>query len=111
MSMEENQEQGPGLDIELTEEIAEGVYSNFAIITHSQTEFIVDFVRMMPGIPKGKVKSRIILAPQHAKRLVMALSDNLGRYEDHFGEITLEEGNGLPPHAVPFGFGGPTGQA
>jgi len=75
--LEENQEQGPGLDIELTEEIAEGIYSNFAIITHSQTEFIVDFVRMMPGIPKGKVKSRIILAPQHAKRLVMALSDNL----------------------------------
>ena len=64
------------MDIELTEEIAEGIYSNFAIITHSQTEFIVDFVRMMPGIPKGKVKSRIILAPQHAKRLVMALSDS-----------------------------------
>jgi hypothetical protein len=109
--MEDNQEQVQGLDIELTEEIAEGIYSNFAIITHSQTEFIVDFVRMMPGIPKGKVKSRIILAPQHAKRLVMALGDNLARYEDHFGEIPLEEGNGMPPHAVPFGFGGPTGQA
>jgi hypothetical protein len=57
------------------------------------------------------VKSRIILAPQHAKRLVMALGDNLARYEDHFGEIPLEEGNGMAPHAVPFGFGGPTGQA
>ena len=109
--MEENQEQQPGLDIELTEEIAEGIYSNFAIITHSQTEFIIDFVRMMPGIPKGKVKSRIILAPQHAKRLIMALGDNLGKYEDHFGEIPLDEGSGLPPHTVPFGFGGPTGQA
>lgn len=109
--MEKNQEQSDAFDIELSEEIAEGLYSNFAIITHSQTEFIVDFVRMMPGVPKGKVKSRIILAPQHAKRLIMALGDNLGRYEDRFGEIHLEEGNGLPINALPFGFGGPTGQA
>ena len=104
--MEENQEQGPGLDIELTEEIAEGIYSNFAIITHSQTEFIVDFVRMMPGIPKGKVKSRIILAPQHAKRLLLALKDNIQKFESNFGPI--KEGES---HSVPMGFGGPQAQA
>ena len=104
------EEQAPqSLDIELTEEIAEGIYSNFAIITHSQSEFIVDFVRVMPGIPKGKVKSRIILAPQHAKRLIMALSDNLARYENAFGEVELDEFNG---HGnVPLNFGGQTGQA
>lgn len=110
LPMEDNQEQSPALDIELTEEIAEGIYSNFAIITHSQTEFVIDFVRMMPGIPKGKVKSRIILAPQHAKRLIMALGDNLGRYEDNFGEIPIEEGI-MPHNMLPLGFGGPTGQA
>ncbi len=110
--MEDNNESQNAFDIELTEEIAEGTYSNFAIITHSQTEFIVDFVRMMPGIPKGKVKSRIILAPQHAKRLLMALGDNIGRYEDHFGEIVFDENHQpIPQNTVPFGFGGPTGQA
>ncbi len=110
--MEENQEQSGAFDIELTEEIAEGTYSNFAIITHSQTEFIIDFIRMMPGVPKGRVKSRIILAPQHAKRLLMALGDNVGRYEDHFGEIPFDENQpSMPSNTVPFGFGGPTGQA
>lgn len=104
------EEQVPqSLDIELSEEIAEGTYSNFAIITHSQSEFIVDFVRMMPGIPKGKVKSRIILAPQHAKRLFMALGDNLARYEEHFGEVDIEDFNQQPN--VPLNFGGQTGQA
>ena len=92
--MEENQDQQPGLDIELTEEIAEGIYSNFAIITHSQTEFIVDFVRMMPGIPKGKVKSRIILAPQHAKRLILALTRIRNRSSDSwFWTFHLVNGN------------------
>ncbi len=102
--------QGPTLDIELSEEIAEGTYSNFAIITHSQSEFVLDFIRMMPGVPKGKVKSRIVLAPQHAKRLLMALGDNVNKYEEHFGDINIEE---MPPmpNTVPFSFGGQTGQA
>ncbi len=105
-----HEEQNPqSLDIELTEEVAEGTYSNFAIITHSQSEFILDFIRMMPGVPKGKVKSRIILAPHHAKRLLMALGDNLARYESNFGEIELDEMHGQPN--VPLNFGGQTGQA
>ena len=107
MSNQENP-QNPTLDIELNEEIAEGIYSNFAIITHSQTEFIVDFVRMMPGVPKGKVKSRIILAPQHAKRLLMALGDNLARYEHAFGEVEIDDQHGAH---IPLNFGGQTGQA
>ncbi len=107
MSNSENPK-NPTFDIELNEEIAEGTYSNFAIITHSQSEFIIDFVRMMPGIPKGKVKSRIILAPQHAKRLLMALGDNLSRFEDAFGEVTLNEQHETN---IPLNFGGQTGQA
>jgi hypothetical protein len=99
-----NQQQ---LDIELTEEIAEGVYSNLAIITHSNAEFIIDFVRVMPGIPKAKVKSRVLLTPFHAKRLLMALTDNFQKFEDQFGVV--EGGDGLD--GLPMGFVGPTGQA
>ena len=69
------------LNIELSEEIAEGIYSNLAIITHSNSEFVVDFVKVMPGVPKAKVKSRIVLTPQHAKRLLAALSDNISKFE------------------------------
>ncbi|MDR2271648.1 MAG: DUF3467 domain-containing protein, partial [Sphingobacterium sp.] len=72
--MENNQNQNE-LSIELTEEVAEGIYSNLAIITHSNTEFVVDFIRVMPGVPKAKVKSRIVLTPEHAKRLLGALVD------------------------------------
>ena len=86
----------PPFDIEISDEIADGTYSNFAIITHSNTEFIVDFVRLMPGVPKGKVKSRIILAPQHAKRLLFALKDNVQKYEQQFGKIDEQEQQ-LPP--------------
>lgn len=95
------------LDIELSEEIAEGIYSNLAVITHSNSEFIIDFVKILPGIPKGKVKSRIILTPQHAKRLLGALADNMKRFEDNFGEV---ENNNNPP-GFPINFGGMTGQA
>ncbi|MBL7810685.1 MAG: DUF3467 domain-containing protein [Bacteroidetes bacterium] len=95
------------LDIELAEEVAEGIYSNFAIITHSNSEFIVDFIRLMPGVPKGRVKSRIILAPQHAKRLLMALGENVTKFEQIFGEIELNEMMG----GIPMNFGGQTGQA
>lgn len=102
----ENQEQ---LNIELNEETAEGVYSNLAIISHSPGEFVVDFIRVMPGVPKAKVKSRIILTPAHAKRLLGALMDNVKKYEQHFGEI--EEGQTLPPMPSNLGFGGPQGMA
>lgn len=93
------------LSIELSEEIAEGIYSNLAIITHSNSEFVVDFIRIMPGIPKAKVKSRIVLTPEHAKRLLGALQDNVNRYEAHNGPIKTNE------TAMPLNFGGPTGEA
>ncbi len=97
------------IDIELTEEIAEGTYSNLAIITHSNAEFILDFVRILPGVPKGKVKSRIIMTPQHAKRLLFALGDNMQKFEANFGDIDIE--NGGSGTAFPINFGGMTGQA
>lgn len=88
------------LQIELNENVAEGTYSNLAIIAHSSSEFIMDFVRMMPGVAKAKVKSRIIMTPEHAKRLALALHDNLVRYEKQFGEIDIPE---LPmPHMHSF---------
>ena len=83
--MEENKNQQ--LDIELSEEIAEGIYSNLAIITHSQSEFVLDFIKLMPGVPKAKVKSRIVLTPQHAKRLAKALAENVQRFENTHGKI------------------------
>ena len=79
------------LQIELKEDIAQGIYANLAVITHSSSEFIVDFVRVMPGMPKAGVKSRIVLAPEHAKRLLRALEENIGKYERTFGTIRSEE--------------------
>lgn len=93
------------LNIELTGEVAEGTYSNLAIINHSVSEFVVDFIAVMPGVPKAKVKSRIILTPQHAKRLLKALTDNVKRFERAHGEIKDQE-----QPAMPINFG-PTGQA
>ncbi|MCX6245390.1 MAG: DUF3467 domain-containing protein [Bacteroidetes bacterium] len=100
--MQENKNNPNQINIELPDEIAEGIYSNLAIITHSPSEFVVDFVNMMPGIPKAKVKSRIILTPQHAKRLYKALKDNIAKYESMHGEIKIPEGEinfnlGVPP--------------
>ena len=104
MSVENKKE---GLNIELTEEVAEGTYSNMAIINHSPSEFVVDFIQMMPGIPKAKVKSRIILTPQHAKRLMKALVDNINKFENQHGEI-----KDIDPNAgIPMSFGGPTPMA
>lgn len=102
---EENKKEG--LNIELGEEVAEGTYSNLAIINHSPSEFIVDFIQMMPGVPKAKVKSRVILTPQHAKRLMRALTDNISKFEDQFGEIKDVD----PTQGIPLNFGGPTAQA
>jgi len=101
----EEQPTQPHLDIELSEEIAEGIYSNLAIITHSQSEFVIDFIKIMPGVPKARVKSRILLTPQHAKRLVKALAENIQKFEQMHGKIKdLESG-------FPMNFGGPTAQA
>ncbi|HLP74853.1 MAG TPA: DUF3467 domain-containing protein, partial [Bacteroidales bacterium] len=81
------------ISIELSEEVAQGIYSNLAVITHSASEFVVDFIRIMPGIPKAQVKSRIILTPEHAKRLVAALQDNIDKYEDVNGPIKEIKGS------------------
>lgn len=81
------------IQIELTEEIAQGTYSNLAIISHSSSEFVVDFVRIVPGIPKAKVKSRIILTPEHAKRLLLALKDNIDKFEKMNGTISVNNEN------------------
>ena len=85
------------LQIELKEDIAQGIYANLAVITHSSSEFIVDFVRVMPGMPKAGVKSRIVLAPEHAKRLLRALEENIGKYERTFGTIRLLDEQPIPP--------------
>lgn len=77
------------LQIELKPDMAQGVYANMALIAHSSSEVIIDFVRVMPGLPKANVQSRIILAPEHAKRLLYALQDNVLKYEQAFGEIKL----------------------
>lgn len=93
------------LDIELTEEMAEGTYSNLAIISHSNSEFVIDFIKIMPGMPKAKVKSRIMTTPQHAKRLLKALSDNIQKYESIHGKIKEDE------QQFPMNFSGPTAEA
>ena len=83
--------------IELSEEIAEGTYANMAVIAHSSSEFVMDFVRVMPGVAKAKVKSRIVMTPEHSKRLLYALQDNIRRYEAQFGEVHLPEQRGTFP--------------
>lgn len=86
------------IQIELSDEIAQGVYSNLAIISHSTSEFVIDFIRIVPGVPKAKVKSRIILTPEHAKRLLMALRDNIDKFEQQNGPIRIQSDPGfLPP--------------
>ena len=93
----ENREMNNQLQIELKEDVAQGTYANLAVITHSSSEFIVDFVRVMPGMPKASVKSRIVLAPEHAKRLLRALEENIGKYERTFGSIRLLDEHSIPP--------------
>ena len=106
----ENQEKNDGqLKIELTPEVAEGIYANLAIITHSSAEVVLDFIRVLPGVPKANVKSRIVLAPEHAKRLLFALQDNVMKYEKAFGSINLpgaeqpQGGRTATPFGVPEG--------
>lgn len=95
------------INIELTEDIAEGIYSNLAIITHSGSEFVLDFIRIMPGVPKARVKSRLILSPEHAKRLLLALEENIERFEEENGKIKLQTSQ----PGIPLTFGGPPAQA
>ncbi|MBI2967387.1 MAG: DUF3467 domain-containing protein [Bacteroidetes bacterium] len=94
------------INIEISEEVADGIYSNLALISHSNAEFIIDFIRLLPGVPKAKVKSRILLTPQHAKRLLFALRDNISKYEGLHGTIKETEAP-----AIPLNFGGPPAQA
>lgn len=104
--MSEQQPQEQQLNIELSEEMADGAYANLAIITHSFAEFVIDFVNVMPNVPKAKVKSRIVMTPQHAKRLMKAMVDNIKRFEAQYGPIKEQETINLP-----FNFGGPVAQA
>lgn len=106
-NMENQNKNANEINIELPEDIAEGIYSNLAIISHSHSEFVLDFIRLMPNIPKAKVKARIVLTPQHAKRLLKALSDNVNKYESQFGAIQDPE----PPQFPPMAFNTPVAQA
>lgn len=103
---DQQQPQEQQLNIELTEEVADGIYANLAVITHSFAEFVIDYVNVMPNMPKAKVKSRIVMTPQHAKRLMKALIDNVKRFETQYGVIKDQEAVN-----VPFTFNGPTAQA
>lgn len=88
----ENENNNPGqIQIELKEEVAQGTYANLAIISHGSSEFVIDFVRMMPGLPKAGVQSRVILNAENAKRLLFALQENIAQYEHQFGPIRMPE--------------------
>ncbi|MDR1120568.1 MAG: DUF3467 domain-containing protein [Dysgonamonadaceae bacterium] len=93
--MNHNQQSNSGIEVELADDVAQGVYSNLAIIAHSSSEFVLDFVRIVPNVPKAKVKSRIILTPEHAKRLLSALTDNVNKYEKQFGPINVQGQQGF----------------
>ena len=97
------------INIHLNEEVAQGIYSNLAVINHSSSEFILDFIRVMPGVQNADVKSRVILTPEHAKRFLNALQDNIQKYEELYGEIQVDK-KGKGPD-IPMNFGGPTAQA
>lgn len=96
------------INIELPEEVAGGEYSNLSIITHSPSEFIMDFIQLMPGVPKGKVKSRIIMTPDNAKKLMKAMIENVQKYESQHGVIKEHGPMGTP---IPMNFGGPNTEA
>ena len=104
--MSSTPEQQAQLNIEISEEVAEGSYANLAIITHSHAEFVIDFVNVMPGTPKSKVKNRVIMTPFHAKRLMKAMIDNVQKFEAVNGNI-----QDIESVEIPFNFGGPPAQA
>jgi len=103
MEDRKNMNESAQIQIELSQDVAQGEYANFAIITHSSSDFVLDFARVLPGLPKAPVKSRIILAPEHAKRLLGALEENIRRYERTFGPIQLPEQD--PRTFSPIGIG------
>ncbi|MCS7152874.1 MAG: DUF3467 domain-containing protein [Bacteroidia bacterium] len=95
-------QEGTMLNVELTDDVAGGIYSNLAIISHTPSEFVIDFLQVLPGLPKARVRSRVILSPYHYKRLLLAMQDNLQKYESRFGEISVQD-DWMPPVAL----GGP----
>ena len=95
------------LNIELSNEVAQGSYSNLAIVTHSPSEFVIDFIRMLPGLPKAQVGNRIIMTPGNMKRLAQAINDNIRKYDNELGDIELNE----PINNIPMGFGSPKAKA
>jgi len=103
----ENKKQQNQINIELPEDVAEGVYANLAMVAHSNSEFVIDFIRLMPGVPKAKVKSRVEVTPEHAKRLLNALKDNINKYENNFGPIKQSE----ETPKFPMNFGSNVGEA
>ncbi len=104
--MNENENKQGQLQIELPQQVSQGEYANFAIITHSSSDFVLDFARILPGVPKAQVKSRVILAPEHAKRLLMALQENIVRYEREFGQIKMPSQKEAGPRTIaPFNVG------
>lgn len=107
MENKKNDKSENQINIELSTEVARGHYANLAMVAHSQTEFVVDFIQLMPGVEKGEVRSRIILAPEHARRLLNALSDNIEKFEKQYGKIKSQ------PEApsFPVNFGGTIGEA
>lgn len=104
---EKAKDQENQINIELSEEIAEGEFANLAMIAHSSSEFVIDFIRLMPGFPKAKVKARIVITPEHAKRLLSALNENIERYESNFG--TIKHSQEIP--TFPMNFNGTIGEA
>ena len=103
-----NQNPDPNaINIELSEAMAEGEYANLAMIAHSNSEFVIDFIRMMPGLPKAKVKARIVVTPEHAKRLLAALAENIDRYEQAYGQVKVQ----TDAPSYPMNFGGAVGEA
>ena len=102
------QEQKGKLNIELSEDVASGVYANLAVITHSPAEFVMDFIQVMPGMPKAIVRSRVVMSPHHVKRLLGALAENVQRFEKQHGPIN---DHGAADPGMPFPYMGPQGQA
>jgi len=101
----DNKQQPQQLNVDLPDDVASGNYSNLAIITHSNSEFIIDYLSALPGMPKAKVKSRIVMTPVHAKRLLRALKENIAKFEQTHGEI---RDTGAEPFPINLG---PTGMA
>jgi hypothetical protein len=109
MAKQQQQQEENQINVELSEEMAEGEYVNLAMIAHSQSEFVIDFIKMMPGIPKARVKSRVILTPDHVYRLMQALKENIQRYEEAYGPITDDQSQ--IGFQFPMNYRGPIGEA